>query len=119
MECLTCNVSFEPNRKGSGGTNRNFCFDCLPEGLCRPERAKRRKDLLVYRARLDKVNLGCTKCGYNKNPSALEWHHSDPEKDKNPADALARSWKLYQTEIESCTLLCANCHRESHYQWNL
>lgn len=117
MQCLACDRSFEPNRKGSGGVNRDFCFDCMPEGLTRRERNKKRQDLLTHLARLDKVALGCSTCGYNTNPSALEWHHPNKDKEANPTNAIKRGWKAYLAEIDSCSLLCANCHREVHYEW--
>ena len=55
-------------------------------------------------------------CGYDRCMSALEFHHRDPsQKDfAISADGNTRSWKRVQKEIEQCTLVCANCHREIH-----
>ena len=58
------------------------------------------------------------KCGYNKYPEVLEFHH------RNPAEKLfnislkwhCRSWERVRTEIEKCDLICANCHRETHVE---
>ena len=30
-----------------------------------------------------------------------------------------RSWERVKKEIEKCSLLCANCHREIHVEQNL
>ena len=59
----------------------------------------------------------CEKCGYDKNISALEFHHLDPNAKKFNLD----SRKLSNTtrdkileELDKCILVCANCHRELH-----
>jgi hypothetical protein len=58
----------------------------------------------------------CSICGYNKNMAALEFHHEN-EKDfsLNVRTLSNRSMKLLLKELEKCTLLCSNCHREHHY----
>lgn len=117
MKCFYCEKEFEPNHKGSGGMNRQLCFDCLPEGLDRSQRNKIRKQLLVQKAQKQKVKRGCDICGYNKCGSALEWHHLNDDKDFNPSDKLKdsfSSYQKYQEEIQKCILVCANCHREIH-----
>lgn len=60
----------------------------------------------------------CSKCGYNKNYSALDFHHVDPsQKDfafggaKGTVVALTEKIK---NELDKCILVCANCHRETH-----
>ena len=64
-------------------------------------------------------NLGgcCSKCGYNKNLAALEFHHIDPESKEFQIDIRRlsnTSMDKLQEEIHKCILLCANCHREEH-----
>ena len=58
----------------------------------------------------------CIKCGYEKYPEVLEFHHRDPsQKDFNVSSkGHSRSWERVRKEIEKCDLLCANCHRELH-----
>ena len=58
----------------------------------------------------------CIRCGYNKYPEVLEFHHKDPsQKDFNVSSkGHCRSWERVKKEIEKCNLLCANCHREIH-----
>lgn len=58
----------------------------------------------------------CIRCGYNKYPEVLEFHHKYPSQ-KNFNISLkghCRSWERVRKEIEKCSLLCANCHRELH-----
>lgn len=60
---------------------------------------------------------GCEKCGYNKNLSALDFHHLDPTGKESQLDARKLSnstMKWIMTEFEKCQVLCANCHREEH-----
>ena len=78
-----------------------------------------------------KLASGCIKCGYNKNPKALEFNHLDPASKyrdkngktvdiarmslasgKNSAEKSRYSIKTILAEIEKCEILCANCHRE-------
>jgi hypothetical protein len=60
----------------------------------------------------------CSRCGYNKYPEVLEFHHKDPTQKLFGIGqrGLTRSWKRVQAEIEKCDLLCANCHRELHVE---
>lgn len=61
----------------------------------------------------------CCICGYNKNPTALEFHHTDSNKE-NHVSRIARlhfseKRKLeLLVEIKKCILVCSNCHREIH-----
>ena len=62
----------------------------------------------------------CSACGYNKCPDALDFHHLDPtEKEFGLASSgITRAWERVKKELDKCILLCANCHRELHYQLN-
>ena len=60
----------------------------------------------------------CVLCGYDKCVEALEFHHLDPEqKDISISSMYAspQSWQKVVSELKKCALLCANCHREVHY----
>lgn len=60
----------------------------------------------------------CERCGYNKYQGALEFHHLDP-KEKDFAISSSTSRKLtdvLRKELDKCLLVCANCHREIHYE---
>ena len=72
---------------------------------------------------LDKYKLakGCTDCGYNENPYALQWDHRDPElKIFTPHRMASYSIKRIFEEARKCDIRCANCHairtvEEKHY----
>jgi hypothetical protein len=60
----------------------------------------------------------CQMCGYNKYPGALEFHHRDPSQKDFAICKRLRSAKLNEKlkqELDKCDLLCANCHREVHF----
>jgi hypothetical protein len=58
----------------------------------------------------------CDRCGYDRCLEALEFHHEEKGlKDFGiSARGYTRSWEKIKQELEKCTLLCANCHREIH-----
>ena len=118
MKCFFCENDFSLSGQGSGGMNRMACFDCMPSGLDRKSRQKKRDELLYNKAKTEKINSGCSICGYNKCCSALEWHHPEDDKLYNPSSLLNTSWERYQKETEKCVLLCSNCHREEHEKTN-
>jgi len=59
----------------------------------------------------------CQWCGYSKCVDALEFHHNTPgEKDFSiSGTGVTRSWSKIKIELDKCSLLCANCHREAHF----
>jgi len=59
----------------------------------------------------------CEKCGYNKNLSALDFHHKEPGEKESQLDMRTlsnSSMKWILEEFAKCEVLCANCHREEH-----
>lgn len=60
----------------------------------------------------------CMQCGYNKYIGALEFHHRDP-KEKDPTWSVRWGIERLRVELDKCDILCANCHREVHYEMRL
>jgi hypothetical protein len=57
----------------------------------------------------------CCQCGYNKNLSALDFHHINPEEKEYDFGKLReKRWEDIIKELQKCVLLCSNCHREVH-----
>lgn len=59
----------------------------------------------------------CEICGYDKNISALEFHHKDPNEKDFQLDIRHFSnhtISKLKSELDKCILVCANCHREIH-----
>ena len=59
---------------------------------------------------------GCRNCG-ESNPICLDLHHVDEKVGSISAlVAERRSLSTIQRELQKCELLCANCHRERHFE---
>jgi len=58
----------------------------------------------------------CGACGHGFAPAAMEFHHPDPKKKEFAisVDGIYRPWEKIRKELESCVMLCANCHAEIH-----
>lgn len=116
--CPGCDLAFDIV-KGHGGNNRIYCYSCVPANISKDERRKLHHNILRQKSDKLKLAKGCTICKYNKCARALEWHHTEDDKLHDPSNALKRSWEAYLLEISTCTLLCANCHREEHERLNI
>ena len=70
------------------------------------------------------MQLACTRCGYDKLFAVLEFHHRDSDQKQHRPSTLLRKCvsdehvKLVLSELQKCDLLCANCHRELHWEMN-
>ena len=58
----------------------------------------------------------CERCGYDTYLGALEFHHKDPSgKDFSVSKARLTTFnENIEKELDKCSCLCANCHREEH-----
>ncbi len=58
----------------------------------------------------------CVKCGYDKCPGALDFHHLDPsKKDFSISRKKNCSFETIKPELDKCILVCRNCHAELHF----
>lgn len=66
---------------------------------------------------LEAKTTGCQICGYNKCADSLEFHHRDPNTKELTISAAVRAWgpERLKEELSKCIILCANCHRELHF----
>lgn len=76
---------------------------------------------LDYRKRrkLDLMRVAgnkCCLCGYDKVPSALEFHHIDPDEKSYgiSSGGVCHDLETDLLEVKKTVLVCANCHREIH-----
>lgn len=61
----------------------------------------------------------CNRCGYNKCPWSLHFHHKDPSQKLDKITNMiscGQGWTKIQSEVMKCDLICANCHGELHYE---
>lgn len=98
-------------RNKSKGTRRSVCKECFTNNIKRhiAENCRIINDI--------KKTKPCQKCGETRI-WVLDFHHLDPsEKDDTIAKLTYHSYNVERIldEIQKCTSLCANCHREFHY----
>jgi predicted HNH restriction endonuclease len=115
MKCCKCKVELNESN-GYIRTDKNkrsnpfqsLCRKCFNEYCCK--RWNERK--------LEAIKLKggkCEICGYNKYYGALEFHHRDPKSKEFSWKCLVEmKWERVLKELEKCSLLCSNCHREVH-----
>jgi hypothetical protein len=59
------------------------------------------------------------KCGA-KHPAVLDFHHQDPsQKEVGIHEMIQDKWSIARIgkELAKCVIMCSNCHRILHYQW--
>jgi hypothetical protein len=72
-------------------------------------KAPKKKPVLIEVGEL-KMRLGCTDCGYNAHPAALDFDHTDG-KTRNVGKLRSMRAVLEEIERHKCEVVCANCHR--------
>lgn len=112
--CLLCCIEYVPT---SG--KQKVCVSCSKKywRLKHSEQARNR-------ARVRKIEaikyLGgmCYDCGKEFHQSVYEFHHLNPnEKENDGSEFLQRRKELMYKELDKCVLLCANCHRIRHHNY--
>lgn len=106
IKCIDCK-SKKSKYKG------HRCYDCWKKKWASATNSR----TLAFKQQLVNIKGNCCKkCGYQKNVSALEFHHID----KNEKDfdiSKYRGCKINESilkELDKCVLLCSNCHRKEH-----
>jgi len=69
---------------------------------------------------MEKFGSKCCNCGYNKNLSALVFHHNysksfNVSQKLQSAQSNKEKMNELSAELTKCSLLCRNCHYELHY----
>lgn len=136
--CLECSPFGRRNRKilESQGRPRNgvkFCSRCKETKPLSEFYPKRTTEFTSYckictgmeskqrqwkfkKACLEYKGARCTRCGYSRCISALDFHHLDAGAKEFTISRLrfyTFSDKV-KAELDKCIVLCANCHREEH-----
>lgn len=121
-KCVSCNKIKSIDRFYKRKNN-------IPEIKCKRCRNDKREQVhrywrqeFIYKLS-EHIHIKCVKCGYDKNFSALDFHHIKEKRyavarelrnlsEKNFSDGRVDDL-LYEI-IVNCEILCANCHREHH-----
>lgn len=99
----------ESNPEKFYGHKKQVCGKCHNEYTKTQQREKRRKAIQYLGGK-------CSKCGYSRCIAALDIHHLDSSvKDINFKSMRGWSWNRIENELQTCILLCSNCHAEEHY----
>ena len=112
-QCRICNefktlTEFSPTNKF--GNLNSYCKPCAKKKNRKPKQ-RFKEECIVYKGG------SCIRCGYNKCPAALEFHHREPnEKEFSLRDVneVTLTQKI-KAELDKCDLVCSNCHKEIHY----
>ena len=136
--CLNCSPFKKHNTKKINhlcDIDNKFCATCHSEkpiedfyfknkkSNLRQSRCKKCYDGYISKKWIDRklkvielMGNKCSRCGYCRNHSALEFHHLDPSiKEFDWSKMRLMSWNKILKEIDKCILVCANCHREIEY----
>src|SRR5262245_13730443 len=112
--CLICGSLLSGRQRKFCSTKCKFSFinNKHQNYAAQQQRGYKRK------ARLIQMKGGsCQICGYDKNQSALCFHHIDPTTKSFQIDIRRcpnNSWDNLMREVSKCQLLCLNCHAELH-----
>jgi hypothetical protein len=89
-----------------GAQTHYRCAQCVIEAVAD---ARRR----VRATLIEEAGGQCVICGYDRNPSALQFHHVDrTTKEFTLRNGDTRSIERMRAEAAKCVLLYANCHAE-------
>ena len=109
-------VKDNPEKLVNRTAKRQEWYSQNKETILEKQRAKKRERKLQAIEYLGGV---CKKCGGEFHPAVYEFHHRNPaEKDRDPSKLLQLKWEKVTEELDKCDLLCANCHRIEHHNWN-
>lgn len=110
--CPICNKEFEITDYKQN--SRKYCFECSPDRTSQGINTLRRA---MRKEAVKRLGGKCARCGYDKCYWALDFHHKNPtEKTIAFGRHKMKKWEDYWGEAQKCELLCANCHRELHYE---
>lgn len=115
-KCSKCNQEkddsefyIRKNRSKQGSGLTSMCKECTLQYM------KDKHDILKEQISSYKSQKGCAICGESRD-YMLDFHHNDPsEKELTISDHCRKTFKNLLPEIEKCSILCANHHREFHY----
>lgn len=116
--CVVCGAKLHGNQRkfcSSTCKRKHYSGECYHTNYSRKqdnEGAKKKYEYIL------KMGGKCSMCGYDKNLSALTFHHLNPEEKEFTITSrifMRASKEDIEKEIKKCVLLCQNCHHEIHH----
>lgn len=105
------------------GRQQKYCSPKCKNSSNQSYQAQQLRGLNRKLSLIKKLGGCCSICGYNKNLSALTFHHKKSSKKRFQLDLRSlsnRRQSCIDDELKGCILVCHNCHSEIHYpQHNL
>jgi len=124
--CKSCEKTLPINKfyKRINGKCELSCKVC--RNIKREKRHRYYKQQFIYKLS-EHMNIKCQRCGYNRNFSALDFHHKGKktfgiarEIRNLTAKSFIKNRKvdvILKEILKHCEILCANCHREHHTKY--
>ena len=123
IKCRTCGKHKTKDKyyKRENKKPEVHCRKC--RNIQREKQHRKYKQKFLYLLN-EHINIKCQRCGYDRNFSALDFHHKGKK-----TMAIAREIrnltqgsfkkggkvdKILNEILNNCEILCANCHREHH-----
>lgn len=123
--CKACNYEMVKSSRSKLTTEQKSQYWqklwAKPEYRISKYKSTKKRAIEIKKKCINYLGGACLMCGYNKCIEALEFHHKD-QSTKDPTLTNGRGInkrKCFETlkeELNKCVLLCANCHREIHYE---
>lgn len=115
LNCKKSLVSYHCRANGLGGVKTEKLEESERNSR-NYQRVKNRRQATKEKA-IEYKGGKCQKCGYNKCSWVFDFHHLDKnKKDFTLSSYLTLSWEKIKKELDKCIMVCANCHREIHYE---
>ena len=108
-----CKVHGNTLFKRSGNSNGFYCPLCYNE-----QKQKYRNDIKLKAVQY--LGGKCQKCGKIVPQYCFDFHHDKDNKNDEITSLIKRHFSFEQivSELNKCSLLCANCHMEEHERLN-
>ena len=106
-KCSACKKEYKHTQLKKG----KFCNTCV-------SKIRRQKYKIMA---VDHKGGKCEQCGYSTNSenyAAFEFHHHNEDKETAVGRILNRKWEIIKKEVDKCQLLCSNCHRIIHSDYD-
>jgi len=110
ITCVKCG-------KPLAGRQSMYCSSACKNNSLQSYKAQQARGLKRKITLVAQLGGKCSICGYNKNSSALAFHHINPKDKSFPLDLRSlsnRKQVKIDAELAKCVLICNNCHAELH-----
>jgi hypothetical protein len=123
IKCRTCGKtkSIDQYYKRENKKPEVHCRNC--RNIKREKLHRKYKQKFIYKLG-EYLNVKCQRCGYDRNFSALDFHHkgkktmSIAREIRNLTQGSFKEGgkveKILNEILNHCEILCSNCHREHH-----